>query len=89
MLALPEEEAKAGLLRCLEYFGATRLDAHAMRIPFGLGASARTEEIDLRRVSLDTLGEAARACVSQAAALAAEAPPLEAGRARGGEAFLR
>ena len=72
LMALPDEEARAGLLRCLEYFGAARLDTHAMRVPFGLGADAPSEVVDLRQVATGRLEEAARACIDQAAALAGQ-----------------
>ena len=40
-----DEDMRGGMLRALEYFGATRLDTHAMRIPRGLGPEAPTEDI--------------------------------------------
>ena len=66
-----DEEMRGGMLRALEYFGATRLDTHAMRIPRGLGPEAPTEDIDLRTVPTATLEQAARACIEQAAELSA------------------
>ena len=68
-----KQEVRAGLLRCLEYFGAQRIDEHVVRIPLGLGADADSSEVDPRTVPLTTLEVAASVCVEQAAALAAEA----------------
>ena len=61
-------EARAALLRCLEYYGAVRLDEDQMRIPFGIGADAIAREVDPRDVPLELLREAAAACISQDAA---------------------
>ena len=62
------DEARAALLRCLEFYGAVRLDEDLVRVPFGIGADASAREVDPRKAPLELLREAALACVSQATA---------------------
>ena len=67
-LELPDaEEVKAALLRCLEFYGATRIDTDEMSVPFGFKAPQRV--IKPSQVELATLEEAATACVTEASAL--------------------
>ena len=73
LLALDAPAARAGLLRCLEYYGAMRLSEGSLRIPFGIGADAPSEDVDTAAVPLAKLEAAARACVEQAAAATAAA----------------
>lgn len=73
-LALPEEEARLALLRCLEYFGvSTRLDEQQLKISFGFAKDARQEVVDPLMASVETLHEATAACIAQAAPAAAAA----------------
>lgn len=70
-LALPEAEARAGLLRTLEFFGAARLPCPAgeeprVSIPFGLGPNAPSEVVRVADAPLGTLRAAAEACIDQA-----------------------
>ena len=58
---------KAALLRCLEFYGATRIDTDEMSVPFGFKAPQRV--IKPSQVELATLEEAATACVTEASAL--------------------
>ena len=86
-MALPEPEARAGLLRCLEFFGGERLPCLPeapvrMRIPRGLGPEAGTLEVAVADAPLEDLESAARACVRDAAALEAQRA-AEADRASG------
>ena len=68
MLALPgPAEARAGVLRSLEFFGAERLPDGSLRVPFGLGAAAEWKVL-AEDAPLATLQEAAAACITQAAA---------------------
>jgi hypothetical protein len=78
-VALPESEARAALLRCLEYFGATRVSGAQgevrLRIPLGVGATAQTQDIIADMEPIVTLERAARQCIGeaqQAAVAAAE-----------------
>ena len=71
-MAQPEAECRAALLRCLEYFGATRLPCDegapaCMRVPFGLGPDAPTQDVNVADAPIETLRGAAEACVRQAA----------------------
>lgn len=63
-MRLPTSEARAALLRCLEFYGAARLDEARWRIPLGLGEAAHTKEIVASEVPLETLERAAAACIS-------------------------
>lgn len=87
-MKLPEAEARAGLLRCLEYYGASRLpcatdEEPRMRIPLTLGADAAYEEVGVANAPLELLRSAAEACITCAAELdaaraaAADAQALE------------
>ena len=98
-LALPKEERRASLLRCLEYFGGVRLPCDEdgdrdgaparMRVPFGLGPAAPTEDVDVAGGPLAVLEAAATACVQQAADAAqaqAEGPAVGAAEGAAGGA---
>ena len=74
-LALPEAESRAALLRCLDFFGAKRLEGYpqeALEVPFGVGAAARREIILLDDVSHAVLQEAALGCIVAAVLDAAD-----------------
>ena len=73
-LVLPEEACRAALLRCLEYFGSTRLEPRAgeessselWEVRFGVAAGARRAELPMASMSVAVLEEAAVACIVQA-----------------------
>jgi hypothetical protein len=69
IMELPEDQARSALLRCLDFYGATRLDEDRMEIPFGLGESARRTEIQPSTVELQLLKDATTACISEAEAI--------------------
>ena len=66
VLALPEAESRAALLRCLDFFGAKRLVGYAqeaLEVPFGVGVAVRREVILIDDVSYSVLQEAAVGCI--------------------------
>ena len=76
-LRLPEEQARAALLRCLEYFGGCRVGGSDLyEIPLELpaapdaggdgGAAPRRERVNPQTVALAKLEEAATRCVAEA-----------------------
>lgn len=67
-MAMPVEECRAGLLRTLEYYGASRINESQLTVPFGLSEGAESEIVNPARVDIALLEEAARLCIQQACA---------------------
>ena len=68
-LALPEEESRMALLRCLDYFEAVTRSADddaVVQLCFGVGAAAERQVLSSDALSLSLLQEAAAACITQA-----------------------
>ncbi|KAL1508834.1 hypothetical protein AB1Y20_004929 [Prymnesium parvum] len=65
LLHLPVEEARAGCMRTLEYYGATRRSGGVVEVPLGLGPTAERMVVDPEKASLGLLYEAAFACCRQ------------------------
>ena len=68
---LPDAEARSILLRCLEYYGASRLPCRAdeeprMRVSFGLGPDASSEVVAVSDAPVELLLRAAEMCIRQA-----------------------
>ena len=66
-LALPTDEARTALLRCLEFFGATRTAAGGLRARIGVGPDAEERVLDSgAQADVLELQRVALACLTQA-----------------------
>ena len=76
-LTLPDAECRQSLLRCLEYFGATRLEPQAeeeeegddelLEMSYGIHPTAKRSTVCTSTVSVEDLAEAAAVCIGEAA----------------------
>ena len=59
-----DREARAALLRALDFFGATRQADGRLLVPHGVGADAPQQLVDAESVPLDQLHHAAARCIA-------------------------